>query len=65
MACKYCVPKSKDVVFVMNYPEYSGIEISMHHTGQLRARYFADDDDNFTAQDVVMIKYCPMCGREL
>lgn len=65
MACKCCKPKPDHVVYSMTDPEYSGIEVMMHHKGELRVRYYDGDDENFTAQDIININFCPMCGRDL
>ena len=66
MACDYCKPKRDGIVYCMNYPEYSGIEITMSHTGELCVRYYEDEYAHFLkAQDSININFCPMCGRDL
>lgn len=42
---------------------YSGIEMALNPQGMFRVRVL-DSCDRFTTQDVVTIKYCPMCGRK-
>lgn len=63
--CRYCEPKPDGVVYVMNDPEYSGIELSMHHAGELRVRYSEEGSDTYEAQEIIQMNYCPMCGRRL
>ena len=63
--CKYCHPQHSGVMYVMNNPEYSGIEIAMHRSGELRVRYYEEDSDTHVAQDNIIMKFCPMCGRDL
>ena len=41
--------------------KYSGIEIAINPQGMLRVRVY--DDDSLETQDIVHVKYCPMCGR--
>lgn len=61
--CKHC---EDDVGFIPlnNTVEYSGLEMSMSAKGMLRCRAYMFKD-RFETQDVVEIKYCPMCGRKL
>jgi len=64
--CNFC-DKQEDCTFVAlngDTKEYSGIEISLHHTGQIRARTF-NEDGFVSTQDWVGIDYCPKCGERL
>ena len=65
MACNFC-KKNNDNSFVpLNETvDYSGIEIAIHEKGMLRCRYF-ENEETFKSQDVINIKYCPMCGDTL
>lgn len=63
--CAYCQPQNSGAMYVMNDPEYSGIEIAMHRSGELRVRYYEEDSDIHTAQDNIIMNFCPMCGRPL
>lgn len=64
--CKYCTPNESNSSIILNDTvEYSGIEISMHPYGELRIRYYEENKENFAAQDIIMIKHCPMCGAAL
>ena len=65
MACVYCKPKRDGDSYCMNYPEDHGIEITMDHKGELRVRYYEDYEDTVSAQDIIDINFCPMCGRDL
>lgn len=78
MSCHFCHSDSNDFVKLNTTEEYSGIEISMHEKGMLRCRYFKFDEFNsreedgvryspttFESQDIVNIRFCPICGREL
>ena len=64
MACAYCKPKPENVVYCMNYPEDSGIEIVMTNNAELRVRYYAEDEEH-TAENTIAIHFCPMCGADL
>lgn len=64
MACECCKPKPSNVVHVMNYPETSGIELAMTRDGDLRVRYYSDDEP-YVAQEVLQMNFCPNCGRNL
>ena len=44
--------------------EYSGIELAINRKGMLRARYYDVNRDVFETQDIIEIKYCPLCGRK-
>ncbi len=66
--CEYCdknaegfQPLNRDTV------DYNGgLEIALHKKGMLRIRNFPDGyDGHFDGQDIVNIKYCPMCRRYL
>ncbi len=63
--CNYCESDTNDYVRLNfeTYP-YSGIEICMDRQGTLRIRVYPDMDELFTHQEIVNIKYCPVCGRK-
>lgn len=44
--------------------EYSGIDIDINRQGILRVRTFVGEDKLFDSQEIVNIRYCPMCGRK-
>lgn len=62
MKCPYCESTFNDFVAVNQTSEYSGIEISLNRQGILRTRVL-DSHGGFTTQDVIEIKYCPLCGK--
>lgn len=69
--CSYCNPnidywvtKNAFQVINMETMDYSGIEIALNRQGMLRIRTYAKEDTNFNSQDMINIKYCPMCGEE-
>ena len=62
MTCPYCEATSHDVSVVNQTSEYSGIEIALNRQGMLRARVL-DSYGKFSTQDIVEIKYCPLCGK--
>ena len=63
--CQYCEPRSCNDFVTMNQTvEYSGIELAVNCQGMLRARYYDLNGDTFEVQDIVNIKYCPLCGRK-
>jgi hypothetical protein len=53
----------------LNDPHYSGIEMVLFpRSKMIRTRvYWTQDIEHgiFDTQDVVNVKYCPLCGREL
>ena len=64
--CKFCDSNSNDFISLNDTIDYSGIEIAINSQGMLRSRYYdIDYDSNFRSQDIINIKYCPMCGKEL
>ena len=65
LMCQYCEPRSYNDFVPMNQTvEYSGIELAINCQGMLRARCYNVDEDVFETQDIVEIKYCPLCGRK-
>lgn len=64
MACECCKPKRNGVVYVMNDPEDSGIEVAMTRANELRVRCY-DDDDTYVAMELLPLNFCPNCGRNL
>lgn len=64
--CKFCKPNPYNEFVLMNKEttEYSGIEITIHSKGMLRCRYYGENE-LFVSQDVVNIKFCPFCGKEI
>lgn len=61
--CEYC---ESEIGFVPinNTVDYSGLEIGLNGKGMLRCRAYMFKR-NFETQDIVNIKFCPMCGRKL
>lgn len=62
MPCPYCEAKSNDFITANQTSEYSSIEIALNRQGMLRARAL-DSHGKFITQDIVEIKYCPLCGK--
>lgn len=62
MKCPYCESGTNDFVPMNQTAEYSGIEMSVNRQGMLRVRVL-DDDGDFTTQDIVEIRSCPLCGK--
>ena len=62
-ACGFCDGHCNDFQPLNTMVDYSGIEIAFHFAGMLRVRYF--EAGRVKAQDVVMVKVCPKCGRAL
>ena len=63
--CKYCEPNKDNSFVILNETaEYSGIEFALHSKGMLRCRYYRGKE-NFESQDIINIKFCPICGTEL
>lgn len=67
MSCPYCESVTNDFLPMNQTVEYSGIEMALNCQGMLRVRVLDCSDDSPTiglaAQDIVEIKYCPMCGK--
>jgi hypothetical protein len=63
--CKYCKAENNDFVQLNDTVDYSGIEISLNRQGMLRVRYYDVNDPDFVTQDIINIKYCPICGKHL
>ena len=64
--CPYCNRDNNDFAQLNTTFDYSGLEIALNRQGMLRLRCYADDDtQEFFTQDVVLIKYCPYCGRKM
>jgi hypothetical protein len=63
--CKYCSAENNDFIPLNDTVDYSGIEISLNQQGMLRVRYYDINDPNFVTQDIINIKYCPMCGGRI
>lgn len=63
-----CPCRTKDYVPLTDV-RYSGIEtVLMPRLGVLRTRvYYTTDIEMgvFDTQDIAVVKYCPLCGREL
>lgn len=64
--CQYCEPRNGNDFVVMNdTKEYSGMEMAINCQGMLRVRYYQYNGiDRFESQDILNVKYCPMCGRK-
>lgn len=63
MNCSYCESTSNDFVPANQTAEYSGIEIAINRQGMLRARAI-DESGNLVTQDIVEMRYCPLCGKK-
>ncbi len=61
--CRYCHGLNHRFIPLHKTSEYSGVEISVNSQGMLCVRIL-DYCGSFTTQDIVTIKYCPMCGRK-
>lgn len=64
MSCKYCNREDNDFVLLNETSEYSGIEMALNRQGILRIRHYSSNH-MWATQDIVNIKYCPICGRKL
>lgn len=63
--CPYCKTDNNDFILLNQTADYSGIQMCLNRQGMFRVRYFDIDGDVFVSQDIINIKYCPMCGRNL
>ena len=65
MKCKYCEHGNNDFVLLNETTDYSGIEIALNRQGMLRVRYYEQGEyDMWFVQDIINVKFCPICGRE-
>lgn len=62
--CKYCEHENNDFVILNETKEYSGLEVAMNRQGMLRIRHYSSNQ-MWAIQDIVNIKYCPMCGKKI
>ena len=62
--CQYCMERNNDFVLLNNSNMYSGIDIEINRQGMLRVRVFNDEMDGFVTQDILNVRYCPLCGRK-
>lgn len=64
--CQYCENEYNNFVLLNETASYSGIEMALNRQGMLRVRYSEQGEyDLFYSQDIINIKFCPMCGRKL
>lgn len=63
--CKYCKHKNNDFVILNETKDYSGIEIALNRQGMLRVRYYEGYNQLWSTEDVINIKFCPICGRKI
>ena len=64
--CKYCGGESNDFHSLnLDTVLYSGIEIAINKQGLLRVRYYEDVDRPFKSQEIIPIKFCPVCGADM
>lgn len=63
--CRFCETDTNDFKF-LNYNTFrhSGIEICVNRQGMLRVRAYPNYDEVFDGQEIINIRYCPVCGRE-
>ena len=62
--CKCCEHENNDFVLLNETADYSGLEMSLNRQGMLRVRYYEDISRVWFSEDIVNIKFCPICGRE-
>ena len=65
--CKFCNLQSGERGLLNDTAEYSGIEVVMMPFNAIRVRVFRDyeNDNTFRGQEVVVVNFCPMCGKKL
>lgn len=66
--CRFCGRPDNDFAALNKTSIYSEVEIAINRQGILRVRVDADGKDGhkyYTTQEIVNIKYCPMCGKIL
>ena len=64
--CKYCEHENNDFVVLNETTDYSGIEMALNRQGVLRVRYYEQGKcDLWFSQDIINVKFCPICGRKI
>lgn len=63
--CKYCQHESNDFVLLNKTADYSGIEMALNRQGMIRVRYYEYEGQPWWSEDIINIKFCPMCGRKI
>lgn len=62
--CKYCEHENNDFVIINETTDYSSIEMALNRQGMLRVRYYDDYSQVWFSEDIINVKFCPMCGRK-
>lgn len=63
--CPYCTPTSDNRLLNEGTHDLSSIDIKIVGKGRvLRVRCYRNDE-LYEKQECVLIKYCPICGRDL
>lgn len=65
--CQYCENRGdNDFVLLNKTVDYSGIEMALNRQGMLRTRYYEQGKyDLWFTEDIINVKFCPICGRKL
>lgn len=61
--CKYCECENNDFILLNDTNMYSGVDIEINRQGMLRIRVFNDEYGGFVTEDILNLKYCPICSR--
>ena len=64
-SCQYCKADNNDFILLNKTADYSGIEIALNRQGMLRVRYYADDSQVWFSEDIINVKFCPVCGGKI
>lgn len=62
--CEYCKHENNDFVILNTTVDYSNIEMAINRQGMFRIRHYTDENQVWFSQDIINIKYCPICGRK-
>lgn len=63
--CAYCEAENNSFEWLNQTYDYSGIEMCLNRQGMLRVRTYLNTDNKiFESQDIVELKYCPLCGKK-
>lgn len=63
--CKYCEHGNNDFILLNETADYSSLEMALNRQGMLRVRYYEDCSQVWFTEDIINIKFCPMCGKEI
>ena len=62
--CEYCEHENNDFITLNTTVDYSNIEMAINRQGMFRIRHYTDENQIWFSQDLIIINFCPVCGRK-